>query len=181
MRFFPKGYPRHLPDWLNLVRLVLAPVFMISAFVSAPGWWLLAVFLTAAITDWLDGPLARKLGVADESGALVDGLADKMTINAVIISLMCIGSVSTPCGLTLLIRDIIVWTTRLIAARYAIAPSRLGGQVNMWLVFIYLLHAIVQEGAVGLSWYDYVVMASALLTGLWTVVSTVSAARRCKR
>lgn len=173
MRLFPKGYPRHLPDWLNLVRLMLGALFVLSVYVHAPAGWLLAVLLTAAVTDWLDGPLARKLGVADESGALMDGLADKMTINAVIISLMCIGSVPIFCGVVLLTRDAIVFTTRFVAARRDIRTSRFGGQINMWLVFIYLLHAIAKPGSAGMSRSDWAVMTSALLTALWTVVSTM--------
>ncbi|HEY0143492.1 MAG TPA: CDP-alcohol phosphatidyltransferase family protein [Thermoanaerobaculia bacterium] len=67
---------RHLPNILTLLRLVLVPCFLMA---SMNRQWTLAfaIFVTAAVTDILDGALARRLNVRSRLGAILDPAADK--------------------------------------------------------------------------------------------------------
>lgn len=67
---------RHLPNLLTLLRLVLVPCFLMA---SMNEQWTMAfaIFVTAAVTDILDGALARRLNVRSRLGAVLDPAADK--------------------------------------------------------------------------------------------------------
>ena len=67
---------KHLPNLLTLLRLVLVPCFLGA---SMEGMYTVAftIFVTAAVTDMLDGALARRLNVRSKLGALLDPAADK--------------------------------------------------------------------------------------------------------
>jgi cardiolipin synthase len=81
-----------MPPWLNLpngvtiLRLLLTPV-VIQAIVTHRPAIAMAVFIAAAITDILDGALARRLGVPTAAGAYLDPLADKCLLGGVFLAL----------------------------------------------------------------------------------------------
>ncbi len=79
--------PLTAPNLLTLLRLALIPVFVIVYFL--PVTWAhagsAAFFLAAAITDWLDGYLARKLDQSSAFGAFLDPVADKLMVAAALI------------------------------------------------------------------------------------------------
>ena len=70
------------PMFLTLLRIALIPVLVL--FFYLPYAWsplaAAAVFIFAAITDWLDGYLARKMGLMSELGAFLDPVADKLMV-----------------------------------------------------------------------------------------------------
>ena len=67
---------RHIPNLLTILRLLLVPCFLAA---SVYGMYVTAfvIFVTAALTDVLDGMLARRLDVRSRLGALLDPAADK--------------------------------------------------------------------------------------------------------
>ena len=75
-----------VPNVLSYLRLLALPVFVFLHLGGRPGWALL-VFLAAALTDALDGFLARLLDQQTKLGAFLDPLADKMLIGAALIML----------------------------------------------------------------------------------------------
>src|SRR5262245_19745199 len=80
-----------LPNQLTVLRLVLAIVLFI--LIEQPNlehrwWWCLGVFLVATVTDFLDGYLARKLGLGSLLGRNLDPLVDKILICGVYVSLL---------------------------------------------------------------------------------------------
>jgi CDP-diacylglycerol--glycerol-3-phosphate 3-phosphatidyltransferase len=71
-----------IPNLLTLLRIALIPVFILS-FYLATGWQHLltaGIFVLAAITDWLDGYLARKWQQTSAFGAFLDPVADKLIV-----------------------------------------------------------------------------------------------------
>lgn len=73
---------KHLPNTLTVGRIVAAPVCL---YLLATGtfWgqlWGAVLFILAAITDWLDGRLAREYGVSSRLGQFLDPLADKVLV-----------------------------------------------------------------------------------------------------
>ena len=75
-----------VPNVLSYLRLAAVPVFVSLHLGGRPGW-ALVVFLSAAVTDWLDGLLARLLDQRTKLGAFLDPLADKLLIGAALIVL----------------------------------------------------------------------------------------------
>ncbi len=77
----------NIPNVLTMIRLVLVPVFVVLFFCGLTKA-ALAVFVTASLTDMLDGFLARKLHQITDFGKLFDPLADKLMV---ITALVCQG------------------------------------------------------------------------------------------
>jgi CDP-diacylglycerol---glycerol-3-phosphate 3-phosphatidyltransferase len=76
-----------LPNQLTLARFVLAVVlFVLIAYENWP--WCLVVFLAAAVTDWLDGYLARRWKMGTALGRNMDPLADKVLVGGAFIFLL---------------------------------------------------------------------------------------------
>lgn len=72
----------NLPNILTLSRIVMIPVFVVVFFLPVQ-WSYMAsaiIFALAAITDWLDGYLARKLDQSTPFGAFLDPVADKLMV-----------------------------------------------------------------------------------------------------
>ena len=76
-----------LPMMMTWSRVVLIPVFLILYYapIEDARFWAGLAFMIAAITDWFDGYLARKLGVDSKLGAFLDPVADKLIVAAALI------------------------------------------------------------------------------------------------
>lgn len=66
-------------NFLTILRLILIPVFVTALFYQRFGW-ALSIFLFAAITDGLDGLVARSLNQKTQLGAILDPMADKLLL-----------------------------------------------------------------------------------------------------
>jgi cardiolipin synthase len=96
-----------IPNFITIGRLFLVPLIVLMI---GQGQWLAAflIFLTAGVSDAVDGFLAKRFGMASELGAFLDPLADKALIVAIYVTL-AIGGV-IPAWLTILVvsRDIMI-------------------------------------------------------------------------
>ena len=72
----------NLPTWLTLFRVALLPVMVVVFYMPFRGHNITAaiVFVLAAITDWLDGYLARRMNLTSAFGAFLDPVADKLMV-----------------------------------------------------------------------------------------------------
>ena len=131
---------------LTLLRLLLVPVFAIFMLYGRPGW-ALVTFAVAAVTDALDGLLARRSGPTT-LGAWLDPMADKLLLATmfVVLTLPGLGLTSRiPLWLTVLVisRDIAIVLTvavfNLAVARKTFTPSLLGKVATA----IYLVTGVV--------------------------------------
>jgi CDP-diacylglycerol---glycerol-3-phosphate 3-phosphatidyltransferase len=85
-----------LPNALTLLRIFIAPLLVVVLLTRFSEDWIgvprhvlgVSLFLLAAITDWLDGYLARKRGQVSRLGILLDPIADKLLISSAFISLV---------------------------------------------------------------------------------------------
>ncbi|MXZ81807.1 MAG: CDP-diacylglycerol--glycerol-3-phosphate 3-phosphatidyltransferase, partial [Gammaproteobacteria bacterium] len=80
----------NLPNLLTLFRIVLIPVLVLVYFLEIPYREpvLAGIFLLAAVTDWLDGYLARKLEAVSDLGSFLDPVADKLIVATVLVLLV---------------------------------------------------------------------------------------------
>ncbi len=111
--------PYNLPNLLTWLRILAIPLFV--GIFYFPHSWLsptnqnlvaTAIFAGAAITDWLDGYLARVLNQTSAFGAFLDPVADKLMVSAALILLVYLGRLDAPIALIIIGREITVSALR---------------------------------------------------------------------
>ena len=109
----------NIPNNLTLLRIALIPclilVFYLSDTTLSPyDKNLIAtfIFLFAAITDWLDGYLARRLNQTSEFGAFIDPVADKLIVIAALILLVELGRVESIIAFIIIAREFTISSLR---------------------------------------------------------------------
>ncbi|MDH4262141.1 MAG: CDP-diacylglycerol--glycerol-3-phosphate 3-phosphatidyltransferase [Spirochaetia bacterium] len=120
-----------IPNILTVMRLIIIPFFLFFIFRDNPASRLIAVilFIIAAVSDFLDGYLARKLSQDSKFGRFLDPLADKMLVIATLLAFtMLDNQVSMWMVITIIGRDMIVTLMRYLAIRKGteLKTSRLG-------------------------------------------------------
>src|SRR5512136_671782 len=78
----------NLPNQLTLIRVLIVPVLVVVLLTKLSDWLALAIFLAAALTDLIDGYLARSRKQITVLGKLMDPIADKLLIGGALISLV---------------------------------------------------------------------------------------------
>lgn len=120
----------NLPNSITLSRLILTAIFVAgTAFGSAAGHWIALIsFVIAAISDFLDGWLARKLGLVTAMGKLLDPLADKILVCSAFVYLSAQDFCPVWVTVLILAREFLVTGLRQIAmeAGQVMAADRLG-------------------------------------------------------
>ena len=120
----------NLPNILTLGRIAAVPILVILLFFDnrVSGMWAAIIFGIAAITDWLDGYLARKWEVVTVLGKFLDPLADKLLVMAAFIMMIPLGRVPAWAVFLFLTRELVISGLRSIASSegIVIAASNLG-------------------------------------------------------
>ena len=109
----------NIPNKLTLIRLLLTAIFVAVASLPELSWQYtvaMALFLTASITDFLDGYLARRMNLVTDFGKLMDPLVDKILISAVFIMLTSTGLISAWITIVIISREFLVTGLRLLAS-----------------------------------------------------------------
>lgn len=96
------------PNILTLLRLVLIPVYWVLMMVKDNETAALIVFLTASVTDLLDGYIARKYNQVTDWGKLFDPVADKLMVISVLLSLLLKGLIPWTIILIVIIKEVIM-------------------------------------------------------------------------
>ena len=156
-----------IPNLITAIRIVLAPVFVIylinSQFLAA-----LIVFLICAVSDGLDGILARVFNQKSKLGAYLDPLADKLVLVAAFVALSIIGILPPWLAVTVIARDtmILLGISVLFLNRLEIIikPSFLS-KTTTWAQFVTVLIVLSEcylPSATKL--YPYIFYVTGLLT-----------------
>ena len=108
----------NLPNILTMMRIAAIPLLAALLLTSSKssGFWAAAVFALASITDWLDGYLARRMGIVTVFGKFLDPIADKMIVMAAMVMILPFGRVPAWMVLVILGREIIITGLRGIAS-----------------------------------------------------------------
>jgi len=132
--------PAPVSNWnaanaLTALRLLLVPVF---------GWLLLVdggddaryralaalAFAVAAITDRIDGELARRRGLVTDVGKIADPIADKALIGTALVGLSLLGELAWWITVVVLVREIGITLLRLVVIRHGVMPAGRGGKAK---------------------------------------------------
>lgn len=126
----------NLPNVLTLERILAAPVVMVllAAGTRVTAWAAAGVFLLSAITDLVDGMLARRWNQVSLLGKFLDPLADKVLVLGTLLVLLDLGRISPWVVFVILGREIGVGTLRTIAMGegVVIAARDLGKQKTLF-------------------------------------------------
>lgn len=181
----------NLPNVLTMLRIALVPFFVVLLWqdTTVARLGALAVFLLAALTDKLDGHLARSRGLVTNFGKLADPFADKMLVGAAIIMLSIMGELPWWATITIIVREAAITLLRFVMVRRWVMAASKGGKLKTVLQIIFI--AMMVLPAVGIfggmlgGWIDtaaFVVMLAAVavtvVTGLDYVVRAIQVVRR---
>ncbi|WP_072802042.1 CDP-diacylglycerol--glycerol-3-phosphate 3-phosphatidyltransferase [Rhodococcoides yunnanense] len=154
----------NIANILTVLRIALVPVFLVVLFVDDghdTAWRIGAtiVFAVAAITDRIDGQLARKYGLVTDFGKMADPIADKALIGAALVGLSILGDLPWWVTIVIAVREIGITLVRFAVIRHGVIPAGRGGKVK----------TLVQSFAIGMYLFplpDEVRFASVGLMGL---------------
>jgi cardiolipin synthase len=145
--------PLNPPNLVTLLRILLIPLivgifYMPDALLSprAQNIAATAVFIVAAITDWLDGYLARKLNQMSAFGAFLDPVADKLVVVGALIVLLHLDRVDMVVALIIIGREIAISALREWMAR-------VGQSKSVAVAFIGKLKTVLQMVALPMLLY----------------------------
>jgi CDP-diacylglycerol---glycerol-3-phosphate 3-phosphatidyltransferase len=118
-------FPLNLPNALTLLRILAVPVVVVALLGETPNGDALAagVFALAALTDGLDGYFARSRDAVTTFGKLMDPIADKLLIAAVLVSLVSLDRLAAWVAMVIIAREFAVTVMRAIAAERGIVIS----------------------------------------------------------
>jgi len=126
----------NIPNLLTLFRIAIIPILVVlllplhkfAAPTQSAGFFAALLFALASITDWLDGYLARRMGIVTTFGKFLDPIADKLIVMAALIMILPFSWVPAWMVLVILGREIIITGLRGIASTegIVIAASQLG-------------------------------------------------------
>jgi len=173
--------PFNIPNLFTWLRIILIPVFVAVFYLSdqslSPHLKNListGVFLLAALTDWLDGYLARKLDQTSAFGAFLDPVADKLMVAAALIILVKLGRADAIISFIIIGREITIsalreWMEK-VGASKNIAVSMLG-KVKTTLQMLAVLLLLFHERILGLDCQTIgaVLLYVAALLTLWSM------------
>jgi cardiolipin synthase len=118
-----------LPNVLTVIRLMLVPVvgyLLLTGRFGVAG----AVFAVAALTDALDGWLARRLNQITRLGQLLDPIADKALVNTVMVASAMLGLLPFWFALLVLVRDVLVIASCCVTRALGLGSTFLPGAVG---------------------------------------------------
>jgi CDP-diacylglycerol--glycerol-3-phosphate 3-phosphatidyltransferase len=133
----PIGYPRIMiwnsPNILTVLRLRAAPgVAVMFLYFHRPlaDWFALTLFVTAAVTDWFDGYLARLWKQESKFGTMLDPIADKALLGSSLVTLSYLGEIDWWITIAILAREFAVTLYRVIVVKNKVIPASRSGKVK---------------------------------------------------
>jgi CDP-diacylglycerol---glycerol-3-phosphate 3-phosphatidyltransferase len=132
----------NLPNILTLGRIAVIPLFVWLTYDADPLYSLYAalLFTLAAVTDIIDGVLARRWNLVTVVGKFLDPLADKLIVMAALVMMVRLGRIAAWVVIVLLSRELIVSGLRTIAATEGLVIA--AGQEGKWKTSLQLVGII---------------------------------------
>ena len=165
----------NLPNKITLLRIALIPIFVILTLCPIPHGdiWGAAVFIIAAISDAVDGNIARSRGLVTNFGKFADPLADKMLVCVSMICLVSMERLPAWVFIIIICRDFAVDGLRLLAAEkgVVIAASRWGKLKTlsqMIMVSLLLLNSLSFWPQPFYNTLCWIVIIIAVLLTIWS-------------
>ena len=169
-----------VPTLLTWARIAAIPlivgVFYLGWPVAQSNLVATVLFVVFALTDWLDGYLARKLNQASSFGAFLDPVADKFLVCACVLVLVHLNRADVFVGLIIIGREIAIsalreWMAH-IGARGSVAVHMLGKvKTTVQMIAIpFLLYDGTLFGLINTHWWGTILIWAAAVLTVWSMV-----------
>ena len=168
---------RYLPNILTTIRIIIAPVFFYFFLWGSENAKFVAVslFIIAALSDMLDGYLARRYNAASTTGRILDPIADKVLAWLGMITAASVGWLSFYLIGLVILRDVVVTLYRLIFPhkKKVISPIRLAkykttAQLSVLAVIFILSLVVSKKPSLPLWLGTNIAFAVVVVITLWT-------------
>lgn len=172
------GIEMNLPNKITIGRMFIAPIFLAVYLADIEHKFLISaiIFALGAITDALDGRIARKNHIVTNFGKLLDPIADKMLVTAGLLAFMKDGLCSIWIVMIILTRDFAITSLRMIAAaQNVVIPANIGGKIKTVMqmvsfIAVMLLCEISKAYSLGFN----ISLVSNILMGATAIVAVIS-------
>jgi CDP-diacylglycerol--glycerol-3-phosphate 3-phosphatidyltransferase len=176
------GYIRQIPNLLGLFRIVVTPLMAVW-ILSNDAWymlWAALLLFIMAMSDIVDGALARRLKVVSPVGIFLDTISDKIFVAGALLPLIEIDALPSWVGLLIIVREFAVSGLRSYAASQGVViPAGVWGKQKLtltvtgliWLM-VYLALQVI-DAPLWLEWLAQWWQFPMALGLIWTVVSGV--------
>lgn len=170
--------PLNIPNLLTWARILLIPlvvgIYYFPIPVAEANLIATAAFIVAAVTDWFDGWLARKLGQSSAFGAFLDPVADKLMVAAALVMLVQLGRADAVLAFVIIGREITISALRewmaSIGARKSVAVSFIGKlKTTAQMVSIPMLLYDAPLGPLDMKWIGGLLLWVAAALTLWSM------------
>ncbi len=179
-RFKEAPVPLNLPNTLTLLRVAAIPLLVLFANLEAPwgNWGAAALFGAAALTDWVDGWLARRSGQTTAFGAFLDPVADKLIVATALVlltarfdDLLITLSACVIIGREIVVSALREWMARLgREASVAVTNvAKIKTTIQMIAISFLLLLLPAQAHTFWFYFMEVVLLVAVLLT-LWSMI-----------
>jgi len=160
----------HWPNALTLLRIVLViPVVVLTLVdTTATRWMAFFAFGTGALTDGLDGFVARRMQLVSDTGQLLDPIADKMLVTAAMVSLVVVKRFPAWAAAVIIVREVAVSVLRLGASKRGRGfPASRAGKAKTGAQLLAVLLYILPLGH---AWHSAktTVLVIALVLTVWS-------------
>ena len=139
----------NLPNKLTVARIIMTPLFMAAMLIEFPHHYLVAVllFAVAALTDLLDGKIARARGIVTNFGKFLDPLADKMLTTSAFIAFLAKGFGTGIAWVLFIVlfREFMIASLRLVAVSSEtkkVIPANIWGKIKTVTQMIAIIFGI---------------------------------------
>lgn len=144
------------PNKLTVLRIILAPVFLVVLLVPFPHHLAVALvlFIVAALTDLFDGKLARKYGQITDFGKFLDPIADKLLTTAAYLGFihMGFGIGVVFVAMLVLLREFLISSFRMLAAdKGNVIAANIYGKAKTVTQMVAIISAIFFEYVISLA------------------------------
>ncbi len=177
--------PINIPNTLTLLRILLIPIVVVVFYlpVAWSGYACAVLFTVAAVTDWIDGYLARKLNQSTAFGAFLDPVADKLMVAvALILLLENYPSIWFTIPVIIIIgREIVIsalreWMAE-IGKRTSVAVSYIGKlKTTLQMIAIIILLSQIKNPVSQLEMLGFIALYIAAMLTLWSMLIYLKAA-----
>jgi CDP-diacylglycerol--glycerol-3-phosphate 3-phosphatidyltransferase len=122
----------NIPNALTMLRILAVPVliWLLASDDPKARTWATIVFLVAAVTDLIDGAVARRYGQITAFGKLADPIADKALIGTALIGLSLLGDLAWWITVVILVRELGVTALRMWVIEHGVIPASRGGKAK---------------------------------------------------
>lgn len=140
-----KKFFRYIPNILTFLRILFIPFFIICALQGRQVCALI-IFIVAALTDTLDGVIARKFNYISDFGKILDPLADKLLVGFALIIFVYIELLPWWLGLLIISREIAMTLYRIyLQKRKIYLSANIFGKIKTTIQMVVIIGALFYE------------------------------------